>query len=182
MGAVGIGIGIDTVTYIYSWEPNKVITVIKYKISWNILFPTQMLKKVLWCFVHVCFVRVTILNIVWRSWRADMLPCAHFFTDICCVIQEGVIVVIDIVTWTKQTWIKHHNTVGTCSWNMVIANIWLNNISGVGTYEGKILCTWWYRTFVWYITHIDMRKCSHISQTFDDLFWQFFRSKVTGTN
>ena len=47
--------------------------------------------QVLGCFVHVCFVQVTILNIVWRSRHADAPRCAHFSSDICCVIQEGVI-------------------------------------------------------------------------------------------
>ena len=42
------------------------------------------------CFVHVFFVQVTILNIVWRSRHADVFQCAHFSTDICSVIQEGV--------------------------------------------------------------------------------------------
>ena len=44
---------------------------------------------VLWCFVHVCFVQVTILKLVWRSRRADAPRWAHFPTDICSVIQEG---------------------------------------------------------------------------------------------
>ena len=44
-------------------------------------------------FVHVFFVQVTILNIAWRSQRADAPRCAHFSIDICCVIQEGVITV-----------------------------------------------------------------------------------------
>ena len=34
---------------------------------------------------------MTILKIVWPSRRADPPRCAHFSTDICCVIQEGVI-------------------------------------------------------------------------------------------
>jgi len=40
-----------------------------------------------------CFVQVTILNVVWCSQRTDAPWCAHFSTDICCVIQEGVITV-----------------------------------------------------------------------------------------
>ena len=44
---------------------------------------------VLWCFVHVCFVQVTILKLVWPSQCADMPRCMHFPTDICSVIQEG---------------------------------------------------------------------------------------------
>ena len=46
---------------------------------------------VLWCFVHVCFVQVTILKLVWSSRRVDAPGCAHFPTDICSLIQEGVI-------------------------------------------------------------------------------------------
>ena len=49
--------------------------------------------SVLWCFVHICFVQVTILNIVWSSGHADVPPWAHFSTDNCFVIQEGVITV-----------------------------------------------------------------------------------------
>ena len=45
------------------------------------------------CFVHVCFVQVTILKLVWRSRRADAHWCVHFPTDICSVIQEGEITV-----------------------------------------------------------------------------------------
>ena len=37
---------------------------------------------VLGCFVHVCFVQVTILNIVWRSQCSDAARCAHFSIDI----------------------------------------------------------------------------------------------------
>jgi len=44
---------------------------------------------VLWCFVHICFVQVTILKLVRRSRRADAPRCAHFPIDICSVIQEG---------------------------------------------------------------------------------------------
>ena len=46
---------------------------------------------VLRCFVHVCFVQVTILKLVWCSRHADVPQCAHFPTDICSVIQEGEI-------------------------------------------------------------------------------------------
>ena len=46
--------------------------------------------KVHWCFIHVCFVYVTIWNIVWHSGRAHAPRCTHFPTDICCLIQEGV--------------------------------------------------------------------------------------------
>ena len=45
------------------------------------------------CFVHVCFVQVTSLKIVWRSRGAGAPRCAHFPTDICSVIQEGVLTV-----------------------------------------------------------------------------------------
>ena len=44
-------------------------------------------------FVPVCFFQVTILNIVCRCQRAYTPWCAHFPTDICSVIQEGVITV-----------------------------------------------------------------------------------------
>ena len=47
-----------------------------------------MRLMVLWCFVHACFVQVTILKLVWGSRRADAPRCAHFSTDICSVIQE----------------------------------------------------------------------------------------------
>ena len=68
---------------------------------------------VLGCFVHVCFVQVTILNIVWRL---DAPRCAHFSTDICCVLQEGVITVekcahchldetnMEIITVRRNQW------------------------------------------------------------------------------
>ena len=49
--------------------------------------------RVLWCFVHVCFVQVTILELVWRSRCANPPRCANFSTDICSVIQEGEITV-----------------------------------------------------------------------------------------
>ena len=46
------------------------------------------------CFVHVCFVQVTIVNIVWPFRRADAPWNAHFYSsDICCVIQEGLLTV-----------------------------------------------------------------------------------------
>jgi len=48
---------------------------------------------VLWCFVHVCFVQVTIFKLVWRSCRADAPRGAHFPTGICSVIQEVEITV-----------------------------------------------------------------------------------------
>ena len=51
------------------------------------------LHKVLWCFVHVCFLQVTILKLVWRSFRADAPRCTHLPTDICFVIQKGEIIV-----------------------------------------------------------------------------------------
>ena len=41
--------------------------------------------------VHVCFVQVKILKLVWRSGRPDAPQCVHFPTDICSVIQEGEI-------------------------------------------------------------------------------------------
>ena len=85
-------------------------------------------NTVLWCFVHVCFVQETIFNIVWCSRCADAPRCAYFPTDIFSVIQEGVKskekctyqgasarrerqTMFKIVSWTKQTWTKHHNTV-----------------------------------------------------------------------
>ena len=40
--------------------------------------------------IHVCFVQVTIWNIFWRSRHSHAPRCAHFPTDICCLIQEGV--------------------------------------------------------------------------------------------
>ena len=42
---------------------------------------SQHLFSVWWCFVHVCLVQVTILNIVWRSRRAEAPRCAQFSTD-----------------------------------------------------------------------------------------------------
>ena len=50
-------------------------------------------KSVLCCVVHVCFVQVTLLSIVWRSRHADAPRCVQFSIDICCAIQEGVITV-----------------------------------------------------------------------------------------
>jgi len=52
-----------------------------------------MKERVLWCFVLVCFVKVTILKPVWRSRCADAPRCAHFPSDICSVIQEDEITV-----------------------------------------------------------------------------------------
>ena len=53
----------------------------------------QMIVRCCDVFVHVCFVQVTILKLVWRSRVADTPRCATFPTDICSVIQEGVLTV-----------------------------------------------------------------------------------------
>ena len=83
-----------------------------------------------WWIINVCFVQVTILNIIWRSRCADVPWCAHFPNYISWVIQEGVkwiekcahrgasarwerLTMFKIVTWTKQTCTKYHNTRGT---------------------------------------------------------------------
>ena len=78
--------------------------------------------SVVLCFVHVCFVQVTILDIVWRSRRAEAFRCVHFSSDIYCEIQEGVKSMEKcarhtrasgaphVVTWTKEAWITHQNT------------------------------------------------------------------------
>ena len=87
----------------------------------------QGIHSVLWCFVHVCFVQVKILKLVWCSRRADAPRCAHFSTVISpSRITEQMTVgkcahrgtsahrerqtSFKIFTWTKQTWTKHHNT------------------------------------------------------------------------
>ena len=54
---------------------------------------------VLQSFVHVCFVQVTFLNLVWRSRRANAPQCVHFPTDIRSVIQEGEITVEKCTQW-----------------------------------------------------------------------------------
>ena len=62
------------------------------KCWWNKnLWNFSEMSPVLWCFVHVCFVHVTNLKLVWRSRHADAPRCTHFPTDICSVIQEGEI-------------------------------------------------------------------------------------------
>ena len=80
-------------------------------------------ESVLWCFVHVCFVQVTILNIVWRSWLADVPRWDHWYLlcdprrcdnsrKVCAprrVSLSGAWCLMSLA-WTKQTWIKHHNT------------------------------------------------------------------------
>ena len=58
----------------------------------GVMYVTHM-TTVLWCFVHVCFVQMTILKRVLRSRRADAHRCAHFPTDILSVIQGGEITV-----------------------------------------------------------------------------------------
>ena len=84
-------------------------------------FQVQVFFWVLWCFVHVCFVQVTIVNIVWRS--RQTLVRALFYLYLFCdprkcdnsmkvraprrVSASGA---PHVVTWPKQTWIKHHNT------------------------------------------------------------------------
>ena len=77
--------------YIHTWVLAISVTINTYYLD---TFPTLMLvtfaKKVLWCFIHVCFVQVTILNIVWCFRRTDAPRCTHFSTDTCWVIQEGV--------------------------------------------------------------------------------------------
>ena len=79
---------------------------------WSWYFPLEVLW-VLWCFVHVCFVQVTILNIVWRSRLDDAPRCAHFSTDICCVIQEGVITVEKCAhQGTSAHWVRHTLSLG----------------------------------------------------------------------
>ena len=55
--------------------------------------PWSHSEMVLWCFVHVCFVQVTILKLVWCSRCAGAPRCAPFPTDICSVIPEGVLTV-----------------------------------------------------------------------------------------
>ena len=75
---------------------------------------TYIVKPVQVCFVHVFFVQVTILKLVWRSRRVDVPRCVHFPSDFCSVIQQGEITVekcvhrgtsaSHIVTWTKKTW------------------------------------------------------------------------------
>ena len=61
--------------------------------------PLPSVHPVLWCFVRVCFVQVTILRLVLRSQCADLPRCAHFPTDICSVIQEGEITVEKCGHW-----------------------------------------------------------------------------------
>ena len=69
---------------------------------------------VLWCFVHVCFVQVTILKLVWRSRRASAQALSYWY--LFCdpkrwdnsrklhaprrVSTSGA---PQVVTWTKQT-------------------------------------------------------------------------------
>jgi len=92
------------------------------------ILPTGITLMVHWWIIHVCFVQVTILNIVWRSRRADVPPCAHFSNNISWVIQEGVkwiekcphrgaSGVPHVVPWTKQTWIKRQCTL--TSWMLL---------------------------------------------------------------
>jgi len=59
--------------------------------NFNVLSSTLQSFTVLWCFLHVCLVQVTILKLVWRSRRSDVPRCAHFPTDICSLIKEGEI-------------------------------------------------------------------------------------------
>ena len=77
-----------------SWRKNAIAS-IHAALIWKNFVPAlfTLWASVSWCFVHVCFVQVKMLNIVWCS-RGTVGPrCAHFSTDICCVIQEGLITV-----------------------------------------------------------------------------------------
>ena len=98
------------------------------KLCYSSFFPVLILAiQYLWvhcCYVHVCFVQVTTCG------APDTLTClgaAHFSTVISpswiteqisvgkC-IHRGASALWEhqtsckIVTWTKQTWTKHHNT------------------------------------------------------------------------
>ena len=78
-----------------------------------------------WWIVHVCFVQVTIWNIVYRSWRRSRslmraLSYWYLISDARrCEINRKVRAprrvsmsgVPHIVTWIKQTWIKRQWTI-----------------------------------------------------------------------
>ena len=77
-----------------SWKPYMRIKILpRLSLLLHTNSKLNMERGVQVCFVHVCFVQVTILKPVWSSQHADAPRCAHFPTDICSVIQEGDITV-----------------------------------------------------------------------------------------
>ena len=106
-----------------SWVRNKLSTIL--------LNYSTLAKRVLWCFVHVCFVQndnfehCLALPIRWRALVRTLyywyLVCDPRKCDnsrkVCTPRRVSASGAPHVVPWTKQTWIKHHNTVKTGKYN-----------------------------------------------------------------
>ena len=100
----------------------------RYRTSSMYIYTEITVLSVLWCFVHVCFVQVTILKLVWRSWRADApraLSSWYLFCDprrwdnsrkVRAPRGVSASGAPHVVTCTKQTWTEHQCTVLSPLW------------------------------------------------------------------
>ena len=84
-------------------------------------------KKVHCFYVHVCFIQVTTCGAPDALTRLGMLARREYQTS------------FKIVTWTKQTWTKHHNTGKGGSQGTVAWDFWALDLSSVWQLQG----IWW---------------------------------------